>query len=55
MPSSRHRGTSWTGGTGRLQLVIGKPVTSAANAPRYIGLQTHTGRVAFRNIQLKSI
>jgi len=28
---------------------------STANAPRYIGLQTHTGRVAFRNIQLKKL
>jgi hypothetical protein len=23
--------------------------------PRYIGLQTHTGRVAFRNIQFKAL
>jgi hypothetical protein len=28
---------------------------SAANAPSYIGLQTHTGRVAFRKIQIKAL
>jgi len=31
----------------------GLPTTNAA--PRFIGLQTHTGRVAFRNIQIKSL
>ena len=29
------------------------PGTNAA--PRFIGLQTHTGRVAFRNIQIKAL
>jgi hypothetical protein len=28
---------------------------STAGAPRFIGLQTHTGRVAFRNIQIRAI
>ncbi|HEY9729195.1 MAG TPA: family 16 glycoside hydrolase [Chroococcales cyanobacterium] len=28
---------------------------SGANAPSFIGLQTHTGRVAFRNIRIKSL
>ena len=28
---------------------------STTNAPRYIGLQIHTGRVAFRNIQIKAL
>ncbi len=28
---------------------------SAPNAPSFIGLQAHTGRVAFRNIQIKAI
>jgi hypothetical protein len=31
----------------------GLPTTSAI--PRFIGLQTHTGRVAFRNIQIKAL
>jgi hypothetical protein len=31
----------------------GLPTT--AHTPRYIGLQTHTGRVAFRHIQLKKL
>jgi choline dehydrogenase-like flavoprotein len=30
-------------------------VPSAAGAPSYIGLQTHTGRVAFRKIQIKAM
>jgi hypothetical protein len=28
---------------------------SAANAPSFIGLQTHTGRVAFRNIRIRAL
>jgi len=28
---------------------------STTNAPRFIGLQIHTGRVAFRNIQIKAL
>ena len=31
----------------------GLPSTSAS--PSYVGLQTHTGRVAFRNIRIKAI
>jgi len=31
----------------------GLPSTSAV--PRFIGLQTHTGRVAFRNLQIKPL
>jgi hypothetical protein len=31
----------------------GLPTTNAA--PRFIGLQTHTGRVSFRNIQIKAL
>ena len=31
----------------------GLPSTSAV--PRFVGLQTHTGRVAFRNIQIKAL
>ena len=28
---------------------------STAGAPRFIGLQIHTGRVAYRNIQIKAL
>jgi len=28
---------------------------TAPGAPRFIGLQTHTGRVAFRKIQIKPL
>ena len=31
----------------------GLPTTNAS--PRFIGLQTHTGRVAFRNVQIKAL
>jgi hypothetical protein len=30
-------------------------LASVAGAPSFIGLQTHTGRVAFRKIQIKSL
>ena len=33
----------------------GRGLPSTATAPSYIGLQTHTGRVAFRNIRIRAI
>jgi choline dehydrogenase-like flavoprotein len=32
-----------------------RSLSSKPGAPRYLGLQTHTGRVAFRNIQIKAL
>lgn len=32
-----------------------RALPGTAVVPRFIGLQTHTGRVAFRNIQIKAL
>lgn len=44
---------NFTVGSDPLHPERGLPSTAAAS--RYIGLQTHTGRVAFRNIQIKKL
>lgn len=33
----------------------GRGMPSAPGAPSFIGLQTHTGRVSFRNIRMKPL
>ncbi|MGH8548722.1 MAG: family 16 glycoside hydrolase [Methylococcales bacterium] len=43
----------FTAGSDALHPVRGLPGTNAV--PRFIGLQTHTGRVAFRNIQIQAL
>jgi hypothetical protein len=45
--------TTITAGADALHPDRGLPSTNAV--PRFIGLQTHTRRVAFRNIQLKPL
>lgn len=44
---------AFVAGSDALHPARGLPSTNAV--PRFIGLQTHTGRVAFRNIQIKAL